>query len=141
MGDPFHLARFIDAQDPVYAQVRKELRRGRKSGHWMWFIFPQLRGLGRSPMAEKFGIGSPEEAQAYLAHPVLGPRLRECTRLVNGIEGRAIEKIFGYPDDLKFRSSMTLFSGTAGDNQVFLDALRKYFAGEADPRTRAQLDR
>ena len=101
----------------------------------MWFIFPQIQGLGYSELARKFAIGSQEEARAYLSHPVLGPRLRECTGLVNAIKGRSIEQIFGYPDDMKFRSSMTLFSIVAVDNQVFNDALQKYFEGQADPRT------
>jgi uncharacterized protein (DUF1810 family) len=135
VDDPFDLQRFVNAQDPVYDSVCAELRNGRKSGHWMWFIFPQLRGLGSSAMAEKFGIASRAEAQAYLDHPVLGPRLRECTSLVNQIEGRSVEQIFGYPDDLKFRSSMTLFTGVAPGDHVFRDALEKYFAGESDART------
>jgi uncharacterized protein (DUF1810 family) len=101
----------------------------------MWFVFPQIRGLGHSPTAQRFAIASREEAEAYLRHPILGPRLRECTRLVNEVEGRGIEDIFGYPDDLKFRSSMTLFAHATEDNQVFLDALRKYFGGQEDPLT------
>jgi uncharacterized protein (DUF1810 family) len=105
----------------------------------MWFIFPQVQGLGYSPMAQKFAISSLEEAKAYLQHPILGPRLRECCRLVNLIEGRSIEKIFGYPDDLKFRSSMTLFAHAASDNQVFKDALDKYFSGESDRLTLERL--
>lgn len=135
VGDPFHLQRFIDAQEPVFERVRAELSNGRKVSHWMWFVFPQLCGLGSSAMAEAFGISSREEAEAYLNHPLLGPRLRECTRLVNLIEGRSIQQIFGYPDDLKFRSSVTLFGNATPDNQVFKDALQKYFAGEPDPRT------
>lgn len=135
MDDPYDLQRFVDAQRPVYEQVLAELRNGRKEGHWIWFIFPQLRGLGRSPMATTFGISSRQETEAYLKHPVLGPRLRECTRLVNVIEGRSINQIFGYPDDLKFRSSMTLFASVMPDQQVFDDALRKYFGGEPDPLT------
>ncbi len=131
----FDLQRFETAQNPVYDSVRAELRNGRKEGHWMWFICPQLRGLGHSHMAATFGISSRQEAEAYLNHPVLGPRLRECTRLVTLVEGRTIDRIFGYPDDLKFRSSMSLFSSVASDNQVFKDALQKYFAGELDPRT------
>jgi uncharacterized protein (DUF1810 family) len=102
----------------------------------MWFIFPQLRGLGSSAMADRFGLSSRQEAEAYLKHPVLGPRLIECTCLVNLVEGRSIENIFGYPDNLKFRSSMTLFQIVAPDNQIFNDALQKYFGGEPDPRTR-----
>jgi uncharacterized protein (DUF1810 family) len=137
--DPYRLQRFIDAQNPVYQQVCTELRNGRKESHWMWFIFPQLSGLGSSPSAITFGISSREEAEAYLAHPVLGMRLKECTLLVNQVEGRAAEQIFGYPDVLKFRSSMTLFASVAPDNQVFTRALQKYFGGEPDRRTLEQL--
>ena len=133
--DPFDLQRFVDAQRPVYEEVRAELHHGRKRGHWIWFIFPQLRGLGSSDMATVFGISSRQEAAAYLAHLVLGPRLRECTQLVNLIEGRTIDQIFGYPDNLKFWSSMTLFAHTGPDNQIFISALDKYFAGESDPLT------
>jgi uncharacterized protein (DUF1810 family) len=136
MSDPFHLQRFVDAQNPIYDSVCAELRNGRKQTHWMWFIFPQIRGLGSSPMADRFGISTLNEAEAYLNHPVLGPRLIECTCLVNLVEGRPIENIFGYPDNLKFRSSMTLFQIAAPDNQVFRDALQKYFGGEPDARTR-----
>ena len=121
------LQRFIDAQDPVYAQVCDELRRGRKESHWMWFVFPQMRGLGQSAMAHKYGIASQAEGEAYMRHPVLGPRLRECTAQVNRIEGRSIDEIFGYPDNMKFRSSMTLFASATPDNSVFLQALAKYF--------------
>ena len=133
--DPHDLQRFENAQDPIFEQVCAELRVGEKRGHWMWFIFPQLRGLGHSQMAVKFAISSREEADAYLKHPVLGPRLRECTRLVMLVEGRSINQIFGYPDDLKFRSSMTLFSSTTSENQIFKDALQKGFAGEPDRLT------
>ena len=105
--------------------MRAELGSGRKTGHWMWFIFPQLRGLGHSAMAHKYGISSREEAEAYLNHPILGPRLVECTRLMNQIEGRSINQILGYPDELKFKSSMTLFASVT-ENQVFKDALEKY---------------
>jgi uncharacterized protein (DUF1810 family) len=133
--DPYHLQRFINAQNPVYEQVCAELRAGRKRTHWMWFIFPQLKGLGRSETAIEFAIQSRQEAEAYLNHPVLGPRLRTCTELVTAVEGRSIEQIFGYPDDLKFHSSMTLFATAASDNQIFKDALEKYFAGELDPLT------
>ena len=138
-SDPFDLQRFVDAQNPVYEEVRAELRNGRKRGHWIWFIFPQLRGLGSSDMATVYGIASRQEAEAYLPHPVLGPRLTECTRLVNLVEGRAIDRIFGYPDDMKFRSSMTLFASVAADDQVFRDALQKYFDGEPDPLTLERL--
>jgi len=133
--DPYNLQRFVTAQDPIYEQVCAELRTGEKCGHWMWFIFPQLRGLGYSPAATKYGISSREEAQAYLKHPILGPRLVECTRLVNLMEGRSINEIFGYPDDLKFRSSMSLFASVAAENQIFLEALRKYFDGSPDRLT------
>jgi uncharacterized protein (DUF1810 family) len=138
-ADPHDLQRFVDAQNPVFEQARAELREGQKRSHWMWFIFPQLRGLGQSPMAIAFAISSREEAEAYLRHPVLGLRLRQCTRLVNLVQGRSIKEIFGYPDDLKFRSSMTLFAIATSDNQVFQDALQKYFAGEGDRLTVEQL--
>jgi uncharacterized protein (DUF1810 family) len=126
--DPYDLQRFVDAQDEDYEQVCAELRSGRKTGHWIWFIFPQLRGLGHSSMSVKYGISSQQEAVAYLKHPVLGPRLEECTRLVNLVEGRTIDQIFGGIDTLKFRSSMTLFAGAAPENPIFKDALDKYFA-------------
>jgi uncharacterized protein (DUF1810 family) len=124
--DPFNLDRFIEAQAPLYETVVAELKSGRKRTHWMWFVFPQLTGLGRSPMAQKYAIDSAEEAKAYLAHAVLGPRLRECTQLVLDIEGRTLHEILGAPDDLKFRSSMTLFAEAAADNQLFAAALDKY---------------
>jgi len=139
MNDPHDLERFVDAQNPVYEQVLAELRNGQKEGHWMWFIFPQLRGLGYSHMATAFGIASRQEAEAYLAHQILGRRLRECTDLVNLVEGRSINQLFGYPDDLKFRSSMTLFAGITLDNHVFKDALQKYFAGQPDHLTSERL--
>jgi uncharacterized protein (DUF1810 family) len=139
MNDPLDLRRFLDAQNPVYDQVLTELRNGQKESHWIWFIFPQLRGLGHSPMATAFGIASRQEAEDYLAHPVLGQRLRECTNLVNLVEGRSIDQIFGYPDNLKFRSSMTLFAQIALDNKVFKDALQKHFAGQPDRLTLERL--
>ena len=135
MNDRFDLERFVNAQNPVYEQVCSVLRQGRKESHWMWFVFPQLRGLGYSWMANKFGISSRDEAAAYLGHSILGPRLKESTQLVNLLEGRSIEQIFGYPDDLKFRSSMTLFSCVGSDNEVFVAALQKYFDGQPDPLT------
>ena len=138
-GDPYNLQRFVDAQDPVYSKVCAELRAGHKRSHWMWFIFPQIQGLGSSPMAQKFAIASLAEARAYLDHPVLGARLRECCRLVNAVEGHPIDDIFGYPDDLKFRSSVTLFAHTASGEPVFQDALDKYFNGEPDPMTLSRL--
>lgn len=135
MLDPFHLARFVEAQSSEYQQVLRELRAGRKQSHWIWFVFPQLMGLGRSSMAEYYGVGSLDEARAYLAHPVLGSRLRECTELVIRIEGRTIDEIFGFPDNLKFRSSMTLFAKATEENAIFNGALEKYFSGEPDART------
>src|SRR5690242_5552403 len=109
MPTSFDLERFVEAQAPVYAEVVRELARGRKESHWMWFIFPQVAGLGFSPTAQRFAIGSRQEAKAYLAHPLLGSRLAECTGLVLAVQGRTIHQILGAPDDLKFRSSMTLF--------------------------------
>ena len=135
MEDPFQLRRFVDAQAPVYRQVCGELRRGSKESHWMWFIFPQIRGLGRSGMAERFAISSLDEAKAYLGHPVLGERLRECVRLVNAVDGRTAEQIFDSPDYLKFRSSLTLFARAAPEETVFEEALRKYFGGKPDEQT------
>lgn len=132
--DPFDLERFIAAQDPVYGRVIGELRHGRKQTHWMWFIFPQIAGLGRSAMAERYAIRSLDEARAYLAHTLLGGRLRECTQLVLDVEGRTARVIFGNPDDLKFHSSMTLFA-QAPDKLPFRDALKKYFDGEPDVAT------
>lgn len=139
LSDPYDLSRFVEAQDPVYERVLNELRRGRKQSHWMWFVFPQLRGLGHSELAGRYGISSREEALAFLNHPVLGARLRECTLLVNLVERRTASEIFGYPDDLKFRSSMTLFTAAAPDEQVFVQALEKYFDGQADPVTLQRL--
>jgi uncharacterized protein (DUF1810 family) len=135
MDDPFNLDRFVTAQSAVYSQVLSELRAGRKRSHWIWFIFPQMKGLGQSAQSFHFGIGSLKEAAAYWQHPVLGPRLEECTRLVNAVEKRTISEILGYPDDLKFRSSMTLFSRTSTGSGVFDEALRKYFDRRPDPLT------
>ncbi len=133
---PYKLERFVAAQNAVFGEVCAELAAGHKRSHWMWFIFPQLRGLGTSPMAERYAIGSLAEARAYLEHPLLGERLRRCTELVNRIEGRSAQEIFGYPDYLKFRSSMTLFArAAAGTMEPFSEALAKYFAGEEDPLT------
>jgi uncharacterized protein (DUF1810 family) len=134
-SDRYDLRRFVDMQHSVFEQVRAELQAGRKLSHWMWFIFPQFKGLGHSPMAAKFAISSRHEAEAYLQHRILGPRLNECTRMVLDIQNRSIAQIFGYPDDLKFRSSMTLFANIASDNPLFAAALQKYFAGEPDNRT------
>ena len=135
----FNLNRFVMAQDPVIARVRDELRRGRKESHWMWFVFPQIAGLGRSDMARHYAITSIDEASAYLAHELLGPRLLECTRLVNGIEGRTVGQIFGSPDDMKFHSSMTLFDQVQAASPDFSAALAKYFAGSKDEATLAIL--
>jgi uncharacterized protein (DUF1810 family) len=137
--DRYNLQRFVDAQAPVFEQVRAELREGRKRGHWMWFVFPQITGLGYSPLASKFAISSLAEAAAYLQHPVLGPRLRECGQLVTQVDGRPITEIFGSPDDLKFRSCMTLFAHATSDNRVFKDALQKYFGGDFDRLTLERL--
>ena len=133
--DPFDLNRFVLAQNQVYSSVLEELQQGRKMSHWMWFVFPQLEGLGRSWMADKYGIGSRQEAEAYLAHPVLASRLVECTELVNAVNGRSIAQIFGNIDALKFRSSITLFCEVASDKRIFLEALNKYFAGQPDQLT------
>ena len=138
-SDPYDLRRFVDAQARVFEQVRAELREGRKRSHWMWFVFPQVAGLGHSVMARRYAISSREEAEAYLRHPVLGPRLRECARLVSLVKGRSIGQIFGAPDDMKFRSSMTLFARSTADNAVFEEALRKYFEGKPDPATLERL--
>jgi uncharacterized protein (DUF1810 family) len=141
MDDRFHLQRFVDAQHPVYAAVLSELRSGRKRSHWMWFIFPQVAGLGHSATSRTFAVSSLAEAAAYLAHLTLGPRLRECAALVAGIEGRSIDEIFGHPDDLKFHSSMTLFAHAAPREPIFAACLQKYFDGQPDPQTLALLSR
>ena len=128
------LERFVSAQAPVYTTVLAELRAGRKESHWMWFIFPQLGALGRSPTAKFYGLAGLEEARAYLGHGVLGPRLLECTGLVNAVTGRSAHEIFGSPDDLKFRSCVTLF-WLAGGSEVFREALMRYYAGAKDEAT------
>jgi uncharacterized protein (DUF1810 family) len=133
-NDPFNLARFIEAQEAVWPRVQAELGAGRKKSHWMWFVFPQVKGLGHSAMAQNFAITGRTEAFAYLAHQTLGPRLREVTRLVLAIESRNARDIFGSPDDLKFHSSMTLFDAVA-PNDVFAAALRKYFDSQRDSAT------
>ncbi len=135
MAEGFDLQRFIDAQAPVYGRVCGELRNGRKQSHWMWFIFPQIAGLGHSPMAQRYAISSLAEAKAYLEHPILGPRLRECTRLVLSVEGRSAREILGARDDMKFRSCLTLFAHAAPDEPLFRGALDKFFGGEEDPLT------
>jgi uncharacterized protein (DUF1810 family) len=141
--DPYRLQRFVDAQASCFAQVRSELIAGQKQSHWMWFIFPQITGLGSSPMSKRFAISGAAEADAYLLHPVLGHRLRDCTALVNAIEGRSVRDIFGYPDDLKFHSSVTLFASVVAHgpplqilgNHVFAAALDKYFNAKSDQAT------
>jgi len=139
MADPFDIERFVEAQAPVYGKVHRELAAGRKESHWMWFIFPQIAGLGQSAMSIRFAIASLDEAKAYLAHPVLGPRLREVAKLVLEAEARTARQIFGAIDEMKFRSSMTLFAQAAPDEQVFQGCLDKYFAGSPDPATLARL--
>jgi len=134
-SEEFDLQRFVDAQARVYPEVVDELRAGRKRSHWIWFIFPQIAGLGSSATAARYAISSLDEARAYLRHDVLGPRLRECTRLVNQIQHRSIGEIFGSPDDMKVRSSMTLFSHATRDNQEFVELLARYYDGEEDPLT------
>ena len=136
------LQRFVDAQQPVYERACRELRQGRKQTHWMWFVFPQIKGLGRSGMAQKFAIHAREEAEAYLSHPVLSERLRECSQIVANLEGQSVVDIFGYPDDMKFRSSITLFAQAAvdrRDKEIFQRCLEEYFQGEPDPATLAAL--
>lgn len=134
MSDPYNLDRFVDAQAPVYAQVQSELAEGKKRGHWMWFIFPQIAGLGLSDMAKQYAISNKEEAYAYIDHAVLGPRLIECAQLVCAVEGKTITEILGPPDDLKFRSSMTLFRHVS-DDPVFALALHRFFHDVEDART------
>jgi uncharacterized protein (DUF1810 family) len=137
-ADPHNLQRFLDAQHPIYGQVRDELQGGQKETHWMWFIFPQIKGLGSSATAQKYAIQSIDEAKAYLNHPLLGFRLRECTQLVSAVQGRPIEDIFGFPDHLKFHSCMSLFAKASPAEKVFAAALDKYFNGK-DPKTLEQL--
>jgi uncharacterized protein (DUF1810 family) len=140
MADPFNLERFIDAQAPVYDQARGELHAGRKQSHWMWFIFPQIAGLGQSAMSIRFAIASLDEAKAYLAHPVLGPRLKECAKLALGVEEKTARDLFGPVDEMKFRSSMTLFARAETDDDVFQRCLDKHFGGAYDPATLARLE-
>ena len=144
--DRYDLRRFVEAQAGVYEQACAELRAGRKRSHWMWFVFPQIRGLGSSPMAVRYAISGMEEARAYLEHDVLGPRLRECAGIVVELHGKTVEEIFGFPDDLKFHSSMTLFDRAAAllgeaeaSERVFYEALKKYFGGKTDEATLARL--
>jgi uncharacterized protein (DUF1810 family) len=139
MNDSFDLRRFVEAQEPVYRQVVEELSHGRKQTHWMWFVFPQIKGLGFSAMARRFAIGSREEAVAYLAHDVLGPRLIECSRLVMTASEKTITEILGSPDDMKFRSSMTLFDAVS-QQEIFAEAIGTFYSNGKDPATLAILD-
>ena len=139
MTDPFDLQRFIEAQEPVLPAVLAELTAGRKRTHWMWFVFPQIAGLGRSAMAQRYALASLAEAQAYQAHPVLGPRLVQCAGLVNAVPGRRVTAILGAPDDAKFHSCMTLFARAAPLEPVFQTALSRFFNGTPDPLTMARL--
>lgn len=133
--DPYHLSRFVSAQEKVYENVLSELRSGLKITHWMWFIFPQMEGLGYSSISRHFSIKSGEEARQYLNHPVLGPRLYECAQAVLAIPGKTAWEVFGSPDDLKLKSSMTLFARYAGPDSVFARVLDRYFDGEQDRNT------
>jgi uncharacterized protein (DUF1810 family) len=140
--DPFHLQRFVDAQEDaaIYARALSELRAGRKQGHWIWFVFPQIAGLGQSPMSQAYAIRSLEEARAYLEHPLLGPRLRESTEaLLAAAPGASAEAILGGIDAIKVRSSMTLFGRAAPEERIFADALERFYGGEADPETERRL--
>ncbi len=138
--DPHDLQRFLEAQESVIDDAKRDLRAGRKRGHWMWFVFPQMAGLGRSERSRYYGIASRAEAEAYLDHPVLGPRLRECTGIVNAVEGRSANELFGSPDDRKFRSSMTLFEAVADEPTPFRMALENDYDGDRDRKTLELLD-
>ena len=139
MSDPYDLQRFVDAQDRVYARVVSELRAGRKTSHWMWFVFPQVAGLGSSSMAQQYAIGSLDEARAYLDHPLLGARLRESARVLVEQSGRSAFDIFGGIDAMKLRSSMTLFAHAAPGEPAFAAVLDRYFDGERDPATQSRI--
>ncbi len=139
MDDPHALQRFVDAQQGVYPQALAELRAGAKASHWMWFVFPQLRGLGASAMAQHYGLAGLAEAQAYWQHPLLGPRLAQCTQAMLALDGRSARQVLGTPDDLKFRSCMTLFMQAVPDAPMFRQALERYFDGQPDPLTLARL--
>ena len=135
MNDRFNLSRFIEAQEGDYSDVLDELKRGKKAGHWIWYVFPQMASLGHSAMSERYSISCINEARAYIGHPILGPRLVECTELILAVEGKTAEQIFGSLDAMKFRSSMTLFSHVGEADSVYQRALSKYFDGEPDPKT------
>jgi uncharacterized protein (DUF1810 family) len=138
-SDPFDLQRFVDAQADIYERALAELREGRKRSHWMWFMFPQIDGLGHSTMAQTYAIRSLAEARAYLAHPVLGARLQKCTEAVLAVAGKSAHAIFGSPDDLKFHSSMTLFAQAAPNESLFRAALVEYFDGQDDQNTTSRI--
>jgi len=140
-GDPFDLNRFVQAQEGDYQRALVEIRSGRKHTHWMWYIFPQFAGLGFSAISRRYAIKSAVETEAYLSHPVLGPRLLECAEAVLGVEGKSAHEIFGSPDDLKLRSSATLFARASPPGSVFARLLEKYFQGEPDPLTLELLGR
>lgn len=135
MTETFDLQRFVDAQDPVYETVRQEMRDGRKRTHWMWFMFPQIAGLGFSAMSQRYALRSQDEARAFLEHPILGKRLLELTSLVMQVDGKSAHEIFGSPDDMKFHSCLTLFAEAVADNKLFEAALEKYFNGMPDVQT------
>lgn len=139
-ADPFNLARFLQAQEPIYSQALAELKRGRKSSHWMWFIFPQVEGLGLSPTSTKYAVKGIEEAEAYLEHSTLSARLEECCKAVLAVQGRTAHEIFGSPDDMKLRSSMTLFAAVSPEGSIFERVLAKFFDGERDEKTLELLD-
>lgn len=139
-ADPFNLARFLQAQEPIYSQALAELKRGRKSSHWMWFIFPQVEGLGLSPTSIKYAVKGIEEAEAYLEHSTLSARLEECCKAVLAVQGRTAHEIFGSPDDMKLRSSMTLFAAVSPEGSIFERVLAKFFDGERDEKTLELLD-
>lgn len=139
MSDPFDLTRFVEAQQRDYRQALDELCAGAKRSHWIWYVFPQLRGLGRSEMAEHYGISGLDEARAYLAHPLLGPRLEDCARALLSHRGRPVRQIMGSPDDLKLRSSMTLFHAAAPTQPLFAEVLQAFYDGEQDAATLQRL--
>ena len=141
MNDPDTLQRFVEAQQPIYPQALAELQAGRKRSHWMWFVFPQIQGLGHSEMARRYAITNAEEARAYLAHPLLGPRLQDCTRALLRHADRSAREVLGTPDDLKFRSSMTLFAAVADEPALFEQALEAFFDDKADRLTLERLGR
>jgi uncharacterized protein (DUF1810 family) len=139
MDDPFRLQRFVAAQASVYTQVCNELRSARKRSHWMWFIFPQIAGLGTSAMSQRYAISGRAEAEAYLRHAILGPRLTECVGIINAVTGTSAHAIFGSPDDMKLQSCLTLFAAVTPGQSIYSDALAKYFDGQTDPETLQRL--